>query len=51
MMLLVVEDYRVVSKDVGNEKDGHGTMSEPNIGYVTAFPRALQGTELRILTL
>jgi len=46
MMLLVVGDYRVVSKDVGSsEKDGQGSMSEPNLGYVTAFPRALQGTE------
>jgi hypothetical protein len=43
MMLLVVGDYRVVSKDVGSKKDGRGTTSEPNIGYVTVFPRALQG--------
>jgi hypothetical protein len=30
-----------LNKDVGSEKDGHGTASEPKIGYVTAFPRAL----------
>ena len=43
MMVLVVGDYRVVNKDVGSEKDGQGATSEPNIGYVTAFPRALHG--------
>ena len=49
MMLLVVGDYRVVSKDVGSEKDGQGTTIEPNIGYVTAFPRALRGIPNSVL--
>jgi hypothetical protein len=42
MMLLVVGDYRVVSKDVGSEKDGQSTTANQNVGYVTAFPRALE---------